>query len=169
MINHTVYCNQCVIQPNTHSFELLCKAYNKETDECVSVYYTKVANAINYNDTEGILRHYENLLTYSFPDSWIWIFDCNGFGFKHSIEIKTAIGIAKLLNKYGRLIKILVINSNSFINIIKKGVDFVLDNEICKNTIMIHSDEKTKYLLELTKYYYDTSDDFNKLSSFMKS
>ncbi len=168
MINNIVYCEDCVKQPNSHSFELLCKVYEKDNGNLVHIYYTKVSNAIKYNDTEGILRHYENLLSYSEPDKWVWIFDCEGFGLKHSLEIKTAIGIAKILNRFKKIKNILVINSNYFINIIQRAVNFVLNNEISKNTIMIRSDEKTKYLLELTKYLYDRPEDFNKLSGFMK-
>lgn len=169
MINNIVYCEECLLQPNSHSFELLCKVNDKKTNNIVNIYYTKVANAIKYNDTEGILRHYENLLTYSEPDSWVWIFDCNDFGIKHSLEIKTAIGISKILNRFKKIKNILVINSNYFINAIQRAVNFVLNNEISKNTIMIRSDEKTKYLLELTKYNYTSPDDFNKLSGFMSS
>ena len=169
MINNIVYCEECLVQPNSHSFELLCKVNDKKTNNIVNIYYTKVANAIKYNDTEGILRHYENLLTYSEPDSWVWIFDCNDFGIKHSLEIKTAIGISKILNRFKKIKNILVINSNYFINAIQRAVNFVLNNEISKNTIMIRSDEKTKYLLELTKYNYRSQDDFNKLSGFMSS
>jgi hypothetical protein len=165
--NNDIYCQDCIDIPNSHSFELLCKSRHSVTNQDVIFYYTKVSNAIKYNDTNGILEHYENLLTKSNPDSWIWVFDCNGFGLKHSLEIKTAIGISKIINKFGKVKNIFVINSNYFINAVQRIVNFVLDNEISKNIILIKKDEKTKYLIELTKYLYYSSDDYYKLSSFM--
>jgi hypothetical protein len=82
------------------------------------------------------------------------------------MELKTAIGIAKIINKYGHLQRILVINSNFFINMIFKSVKVFLNNDIINNTIMIKKEEKTKFLLELSKYTFD-SDDFKELCGLM--
>ena len=52
-----IYCQRCVDFTYAHSFELLFKAKNIETQKDVSFYYTKVSDAIRYNDTNGILLH----------------------------------------------------------------------------------------------------------------
>jgi hypothetical protein len=166
--NKEIYCQRCVDFPYAHSFELLCKTKHNKTGEDVTFYYTKVSSAIRYNDTKGILDHYENLLNKSDPEHWVWIFDCDGFGLKHSLEIKTAIGISKIINKFGRVKNIFVINSNYFINSVQRIVKFVLNNEISNNIILIKSDEKTKYLLELCKYLYYNENDYIRLANFMK-
>jgi hypothetical protein len=170
--NGIEYCKICKNLPNAHSFELFCSGIDiLEKDDGkkkVSVFYTRVANAIKYDDMKGIIEHYNNLLKLENPKKWIWIFDCNGFKFKHSVEIKTAIGIAKLINDFGNVHRILVINSNFFINSIFRGVKAFLNNKIISNTIMINKDEKTKYLLELslTKYLFDT-EDYHKLMNLI--
>ncbi len=168
-MDRNYYCDICDKLPGAHSFEIICTAYEKENNNQypISVYYTKVANAIRYDDREGILQHYENLLRFDFPTDWIWIFDCDGFGFKHSLEIKTAIGIAKIINRYSSLRRILVINSNFFINIIFKTVRVFLNNEIIGNTVMIKKEENTKFLLEIIKFTFHP-DDFKTLLNFMK-
>lgn len=159
------YCLTCYEITSAHSFEVVCHV--PRTDKIKEViFYTKVANAIKYYDTEGILIHYENLLKLVNPDQWVWIFDCSQFGFKHSLEIKTAKAIAKLISNFGKVKKILVINSNTFINIVYKAIKVFLDDEITKNTIIIKSDQKTKYMNELLKLHL-TSDDFNDLMQLM--
>jgi hypothetical protein len=163
-----IYCQRCVDFPYAHSFELLFKAKNIETQKDVNFYYTKVSDAIRYNDTNGILLHYQNLLNMSKPDSWVWIFDCNGFGLKHSLEIKTAIGLSRIINQFGRVENILVINSNFFINAILKIVKVVLDTDISRKIILISSNKKRKYRKELSKYLYYNSDNYLKLIDFMK-
>lgn len=159
------YCLTCYQIPSAHSFEMVCHVPRTDNIKEV-IFYTKVADAIKYNDTEGILNHYENLLNLVNPDQWIWIFDCDQFGFKHTLELKTARGIAKLISNLGNVKQILVINSNTFINVVYKALHGFLDTEITKNTIMIKSDEKTKYMNELLKLHL-LSDDFNNLMQLM--
>ena len=166
-MNKNYYCDICDKLPNAHSFSVICNARLKDNhNHHLSVYYTKVADAIKYYDREGILQHYENLLRFDSPSDWIWIFDCAGYGLKHSMEIKTAIGIAKIINKYGHLRRILVINSNFFINMIFKSVSVFLNNDIISNTVMIKKEEKTKFLVELSKYTF-APDDFKELLGLM--
>jgi hypothetical protein len=56
-----------------------------------------------YWDTEGILKHYEEVLEQNGEHPWIWLFDGEGFGFLHSMQIATALGLVNLLkNKYGK-------------------------------------------------------------------
>ena len=160
------YCMICHQTPSAHSFEMVCRVPRTDNLQEV-IFYTKVANAIKYDDTKGILNHYENLLRFVNPDKWIWIFDCDQFGLKHSLEMKTAKNIASLISRFGKVKKIIVINSNTFINVVYKAIKVFLDDEITKNTIMIKSDEKTKYMNELLKLHLQ-SDDFNDLMQLMK-
>jgi hypothetical protein len=165
-MNKNYYCDICDKLPNAHSFRVICNTIFKDNNT-ISVYYTKVDEAIRYDDTEGILQHYENLLRYDSPSDWIWIFDCDGYGLKHSMEIKTAIGIAKIINKSLGLRRILVINSNFLINMMFKTVKIFLNNQLINNTVMIKKEEKTKFLLELSKYIF-YQEDFKELAKLMK-
>jgi hypothetical protein len=48
------------------------------------------------------LKHYDNELASIGSKPWSWIFDSDGFDWRHAIEIQTGIGIAKLItHKYG--------------------------------------------------------------------
>lgn len=87
-------CKICNEAPGSHSFYLLAK------NENVNYYYTCPANAIKYWDTKGILNHYEEILHEKGEQDWIWVFDSNNFGFMHSLQIRTAIGIVGILKKY---------------------------------------------------------------------
>ena len=63
-------------------------------------------------DSKIILAHYENILNNLGNDTqWIWIFDSKEFGLTQSLEIQTAIGIAKLISpqKYGKNLQQIVI------------------------------------------------------------
>ena len=90
-------CKICHEDSTSHSFSKLCEIKG------VSVFYTKPADATKYTDTEGILAHYDNMLKHNGDKPWTWIFDSNGFGMKHALEINTGIGIAKLItSKYSK-------------------------------------------------------------------
>jgi hypothetical protein len=163
--NIKYYCDVCHQIPSSHSFEVVCHVPRIDNIKEI-IFYTKVANAIKYDDTEGILNHYENLLRLENPDQWIWIFDCDHFGLKHSLELKTAKRIANLISNFGKVKKILVINSNTFINFVYRAIKGFLDREITKNIIMIKSDQKTKYMNELLHLHL-SSEDFNNLMKLM--
>ena len=87
-------CQICIDEPGSHSFYLLAK--NNE----INYYYTCPAKASKYWDTEGILNHYEEILSDNNNQDWIWVFDSKNFGFAHSLQISTAIGIINILKKY---------------------------------------------------------------------
>lgn len=99
-------CSKCAIDPTCHSFKKVA-----EKDGIVT-YYTNPTKAKLYMDTEGILNHYNNSMASIGDKKWIWIFDSDGFDLKHALEVKTGIGIAKLITgKYGEnLVEIKVIN-----------------------------------------------------------
>jgi len=60
-------CLTCFEQPSSHSFNCVCETNNKKE----FIFYTKVADAKLYKDKDGILKHYENMLNYVNPESWI--------------------------------------------------------------------------------------------------
>lgn len=86
-------CEKCTMDPTSHSFRKLSEKNG------VVTYYTNPSKANLYNDTEGILTHYNNALKQVGEKKWIWIFDSEGFDLKHAMEVKTGIGIAKLLTQ----------------------------------------------------------------------
>lgn len=76
----------------------MCHSFSKISEkDGVSNYYTCPAKAILFNDSKGILRHYEMELEDNAYKQWTWTFDCSGFTIAHAAEIQTAIGICKLL------------------------------------------------------------------------
>ena len=89
-----------------HSFSKI------EERDGVSIYYTCPSKLQKIYDSEIILTHYETLLNNLGDDKqWIWIFDSKEFGLTQSLEIQTAIGIAKLISpqKYGKNLQQIVI------------------------------------------------------------
>jgi len=99
-------CKTCHEDSTSHSFSKLCEIKG------VSMFYTKPADATKYTDREGILAHYDNMMKHNGDKQWIWIFDSDGFGMKHALEVRTGIEIAQLItSKYSNnLQKIIVKN-----------------------------------------------------------
>jgi hypothetical protein len=119
-------CKTCHEDSTSHSFSKLCEIKG------VSVFYTKPANATKYTDTEGILAHYDNMLKYNGDKQWTWIFDSDGFGMKHALEVRTGIGIAKLItSKYSKnLQKIIVKNPTWHIKLMYTFVSPFLSTKV---------------------------------------
>lgn len=158
------YCEICYQYPLAHSFQLVGNTLNSDHEY---IFYTRVSIAKRYNDTPGILQHYQKLLDLLSPVSWIWIFDCNGFEWKHAMEIQTAIGICKIIEKYPK-VKIIIINTNKFINIVLHITKYYLSKDIIKNIVMIKKDEKDKYLHLLQSLRVGITN-FNELEQYMSS
>jgi len=99
------------MDPTSHSF----KKISEKNGVCI--YYTKPTDSKLYTDTDGILSHYDNALKQIGDKKWSWIFDSNGFDLKHAMEVKTGLGIAKLLTeKYAdNLLEIKIINGFGFL------------------------------------------------------
>ena len=142
-------CYKCYLNPNAHSFKILSgnekkNIFNKyinnliDVDDKTIIFYTCPSDAIEYNDSDGILLHYENMLKKNGNKDWIWIFNCNNLDIKHSLEFNTAKRIAQLVStKYMHNIKkIYVINSNYVINIILNFVWPFLNDKL-KNLIIM--------------------------------
>ena len=119
-------CVICQEDPGSHSFEF----YGK-TKEGMYMYYTCQAKATRYWDTKGILNHYEEVLEQNNNNKWIWVFDSEGFGINHSLEIETAIGIIKILSKYeDSLGEIQIVNANLLIKTFYTLIYSFLSTEI---------------------------------------
>ena len=106
-------CKTCHEDSTSHSFSKLCEIKG------VSMFYTKPADATKYTDREGILAHYDNMMKHNGDKPWTWIFDSDGFGMKHAMEVRTGIEIAKLISsKYSNnLQKIIVKNPTWYVKL----------------------------------------------------
>jgi len=130
----TYICPICKLLPYSHSLTKLSE--KKE----IIFYYTCPAQAIMYYDLEGILNHYNGILS-EIPENkeWIWIFDSLDFSSKHAMQTKIAIEITKLIsNKFSKnLKKIIIINPTFYINIIHTLILPFLNKKI-RNIIEIN-------------------------------
>ena len=117
-----------------HSFSKI------EERDGVSI-YTCPSNLTSVYDSKIILAHYENILNNLGNDTqWIWIFDSKEFGLTQSLEIQTAIGIAKLISpqKYGKnLQQIVIANPTMYIRTALNVILPFLSQEI-RNKIVFH-------------------------------
>jgi hypothetical protein len=93
--------------------------------------YTKPADASRYWDRDGIIVHYDNVLS-KIEKKWMWIFDAEGFSYKHMIEIDVATSLARLISsKYSdSLQKITIINPSFLVNIMLTIVTSFLSKKI---------------------------------------
>jgi hypothetical protein len=105
-------CPLCKINPKNHSLTFLGEENN------ILIYYTCPSEALLYFDTQGIIYHYDLVLS-QIPDNkeWIWIFDAKNYGMKHMMHPETGIEIAKLISKkYSKNLKsILIKNYSSYV------------------------------------------------------
>jgi hypothetical protein len=110
-------CPLCKLNPFSHS---LVKLLEKKG---IIYYYTCPSQAILYYDVEGIVNHYDGVLS-EIPENkeWIWIFDSLGFSLIHALQINVAIELAKLIsNKFSKnLKKIIIINPTFYITMTHK-------------------------------------------------
>jgi hypothetical protein len=151
-----IYCNKCYNNKFSHSFRLIDQQNkivilqnilpdNLESDLLNNLllvntylFYTKIAEANDYNDTPGILQHYRNLLKVVSPNKWIWIFDCKDLELKHCFEISTAKGILEILKDNGKINTIFIINSNRFLTFILDTLKNFIDDNISKKIIILN-------------------------------
>jgi hypothetical protein len=108
-------CKICEKCPNSHS---LIKF--QETNDII-FYYTSPSTALD-NNIEGILYHYNGVLSEKINKNWIWVLDLKNYGMKEMLEINNTIAIVNLIKeKYStNLQKIVVINTNSYTKTIYK-------------------------------------------------
>jgi hypothetical protein len=135
----TYTCPLCKLRPFSHS---LTKLLEKKG---IIYYYTCPSQAILYYDVEGIINHYDGVLS-EIPENkeWIWIFDSLGFGLIHALQTNVAIGIAKLIStKFSKnLKKIIIINPTFYITMTHKMIMPFL-NETVRNMIEINYENTT--------------------------
>ena len=120
-------CPLCKILPSSHS---LTKVLEKKG---VIYYYTCPSQAKLYYDVEGIVNHYDGVLS-EIPKNkaWVWIFDSFEFGINHATQTGVAFGLAKLIStKFNKnLKKIIIINPTIYITLTHKMIIPFLDNNV---------------------------------------
>jgi hypothetical protein len=149
-------CLTCKYEPLSHSFREI-KVFNN-----ISIMYTCPTEAKKYNDKEGILAHYKNILDKLVNRKWIWIVDSKNFSAKHALEVSLGIELAKLVSKYSNnLLKVFIINDTWHIKTMyyavlpfiskdtKELIDFIGeiicdDSNKLANTILIKYMNKNK-------------------------
>jgi hypothetical protein len=142
-------CEICFKFPKSHSFTYLCKTKDISSNEYI--FYTCVADAILYNDTNGIVNHYKNYLEYMNPDKWIWIFNCERFEMKHYLDVYTISRLASLIKKFGKVKHIYIINYTNLIYLLINLVKPILDKETFGKIQIIHSNDKLFDLLDISE------------------
>lgn len=89
-------CPTCVADPTSHSFKKVSEKGG------LVIFYMHPSKAKLYNDTDGILRHVDNMIQSIGNKPWRCIIDGDGFDVKHAAEIKLGNALFQLLtNKYG--------------------------------------------------------------------
>ena len=120
-------CGLCSLDPTSHSLTNLL-----EKDNTI-YYYTCPSKARLYFDTYSIISHYDGALS-EIPKSkqWVWIFDGDGFSFKHFLQIDVAIELAKLITKKfsDNLKKIIIINPTFYISSVHNIIKPFLNKKI---------------------------------------
>jgi hypothetical protein len=108
-------CPICQLKPSSHSLINVL-----ETNELI-YYYTCPSKAKLYYDVQGIINHYDGVLS-EMPENkeWVWIVDSLDFSFIHAIQISVAIELAKLIStKFSKnLKKVIIINPTFYITAI---------------------------------------------------
>lgn len=134
----TYICPLCAIDPSNHSLIKL-----KEDDNIV-YYYSCPSQAKLYFDTNGIINHYNGVLSeISKNKKWVLIFDSKDFYLQHFLQINLAIKLAKLIcKKFSiNLLKIIIINPtiyilstyNILIPFLTKEVNNIITFNNCEN------------------------------------
>ena len=120
-------CPICKILPSSHS---LTQVFEKKG---IIYYYTCPSQAILYYDVNGIINHYDGVLS-EMPENkeWVWIFDSLGFTIKHATQTRVAIELAKLIsNKFSKnLKKIIIINPTFYITATHNLITPFLNNKV---------------------------------------
>jgi hypothetical protein len=126
-------CPFCELIPSTHSLTKLA-----ENEACI-YYYTCPAKALSYNDVSSAVQHFEGVWDEIPPHKeWVWILDGTGFTFQHAMQIELTVAIAKLILKYSKNLKrVVVIHSTPSITLTHamitpflKGIRVDVDHKI---------------------------------------
>ncbi len=82
------------------------------------IVYTRPAEANMYDDHEGIVAHFRALAArLHAAGSWLWVFDADGLSFRHILDPRTGIRIARALSEeFGDSVTAIhVLNANSLL------------------------------------------------------
>ena len=156
------FCEVCKKEPGAHSFTYYCRTKKKDIYEYV--FYTCVGDARRYGDADNVVKHYQNCLNMMNPDSWIWIFNCDGFTMRHYTELSTIKKLTKAVNEYGKVRDVYLVNSSGFMDLVFKIIKPMLDNETFKkikivdhSTLMkeldLHKDDEINLRETIAKKY----------------
>ena len=133
-------CTTCNTDFTSHSFNALCNTLE------ISSLSVGLPAA-----TDGIVKHCTNYLNHLNPEKWSWVIDFEDFGFKHTLGLNTGIQLSKLINRFGRLKYLLVINTNTFVEQMLKITKFTLNKEYHDCIQIIHlGDEFTRTMEKWT-------------------
>jgi hypothetical protein len=129
-------CKVCAEDPTSHSLR------NLGEKNGTTYFYTCPAKASRYDDADGILNHYDGVLSEN-QGNWVWVFDSKGFGLKHLAEVRVGIRLAKLItDKFSvGLKRIVILNATWHI---KTVVEIVSPFLSAKTRSLITFDNKTK-------------------------
>lgn len=132
----SIVCKTCMEDFSSHSFNRI--GYTLEGGH---IFYTKISNASKYDDTEGIVNHCSNYLNTINPDDWSWIMDFDGFGLRHTLGINTGLRLSHLINKFGRLRYLIVINTNTFVEQMLSLIKLTLNKEYHQCIKIVHPND----------------------------
>ena len=135
-------CSICKEDFTSHSFNHVC-----DTLVGGHIFYTKISNASKYDDTVGIVAHCTNYLNSINPEKWSWIIDFEDFGIKHTLGINTGIQMSKLINKYGHLYELVVINTNRLVEQMLKIVKLTLNKEHHACIKILHTTAELNHII----------------------
>jgi len=120
-------CPLCSIDPSSHSLSKI-----RETESKI-FFYSCLAAAKLYFDSDGIVNHYNGMLS-EIPKNkkWIWICDSKDFNFNHFIQINVGFELAKLItSKFSdNLLKIIIINPTIYITLAYKSIKIFLSDDV---------------------------------------
>jgi hypothetical protein len=108
-------CQYCQMEPRAHSFRRMT---NVPTQDGQTIFYSKVANALLYDNTESILEHFQGEL--EGVGEWRWIFDCREMGLKHYTQFGLVKHLARLIEKQGGLRRIYLLEPSWLVNVTLK-------------------------------------------------
>jgi len=155
-------CVNCYEDYTTHSFNRIAHSL-----DAGHIFYTKISNASKYNDTDGIQKHCTNYLNYINPDKWTWIIDFKGFGLKHTLGLNTGIQLSYLINKFGRLNHIIIINTNIFVEKMLKMIKLTLNKEYHKSIVVLH--RNNKFIETIEKWTYADNEQTNIIKNILNN
>jgi hypothetical protein len=139
-------CPLCEVSPSSHSLKRLVEK------DGILYYYTCPSQATLYYDTNGILAHYNGVLSEIPKDKeWIWIFDSFEFGLMHAAQISVARGLANLItSKFSQnLKKIIIINPTIYVRLTHSFVVPFLEKKVRESIEII---EEIKHVEEIYNF-----------------